>query len=38
MSEQNKKTVGARIKRVFRNHASEFSMGSALLVICIVLT
>ncbi|MDO4369791.1 MAG: ABC transporter permease [Clostridia bacterium] len=38
MSEQNKKTVGARIKRVFRNHASEFSIGSALLVICIVLT
>lgn len=34
----NKLTFGARVRRIVNNHASEFSIGSALLLICIVLT
>ena len=38
MNEENKKlTIGARCRRIVNNHASEFSIGSALLLICIIL-
>lgn len=37
MSIQNNK-AGQRLRKIFRNHASEFSIGSALLLICIVLS